>query len=174
MATYKMTIAGAAEWHRRLAKSFWPAVLKGAKAGAYRGVARLQAKSMEEAFDRSAYARGWRFSAADRQIVIYNPVKYAGVIEEGRRAGEKMPPPASLEAWVRRHLKVEHTTKKGVKKVRKVRADEAPGLAFIVARAIGKRGTAGKYILSRLNERISYDIESEIYSALERELTKNL
>ena len=174
MATYKMTIAGAAEWHRRLAKNFWPTVLKGAKLGAYRGVAELQNTSMREALDRSAYARGWRFSVSDRTIIIYNPVKYAGVIEDGRRAGEKMPPPAALEAWVRRHLNVEYITKKGVAKARKVRKDEAPGLAFIVARAIGKRGIKGKHILARANDRIAYNLEAEICSALDKELNRQL
>lgn len=51
---------------------------------------------------------------------------YPIVMEFGRRPGARMPPPAALERWV--HLQL------------KVPAKDAPGVAFLVARAIAIRG----------------------------------
>jgi len=56
---------------------------------------------------------------------------YPEVVEFGRKPGA-MPPPAALERWV--HLKL------GIPN------DEAPGVAFQIARAIGRRGTRGAFM----------------------------
>jgi hypothetical protein len=57
---------------------------------------------------------------------LTNPMIYALPIEKGRRS-RKMPPPDHLELWVRRVL--------GLSDDKEVRS-----VAFLVARAIGKRG----------------------------------
>ena len=60
---------------------------------------------------------------------------YPSVMEFGRKPGAKMPPPGALERWVWLVLK---PPKKMVK-----------GVAFVVARAIGKKGIKGKRFLQK-------------------------
>lgn len=57
---------------------------------------------------------------------LVNPVPHAWFAEKGRRPG-KMPPISAIELWVRR--------KAGVS------ASESRSVAFLIARAIGRRGT---------------------------------
>lgn len=59
---------------------------------------------------------------------------YPKVMEHGREPG-RMPPPEALERWV--HLKLGVPT------------DEAPGVAFVVARNIARRGIKGRFFLRR-------------------------
>lgn len=60
---------------------------------------------------------------------------YPAVMEFGRKPGAKMPPPSALERWV--HL------------VLKVPTERARGVAFVVARAIGRRGIKGKKFMQK-------------------------
>ena len=69
---------------------------------------------------------------------IKKPYPYPLVVEYGRKAG-KMPPPKALERWV--HL------------VLKVPTDKAKGVAFLVARAIGKKTIKGKLLLTKAYEK---------------------
>jgi hypothetical protein len=59
---------------------------------------------------------------------VFNPVAHANAVETGRRPGSP-PPTANLMLWVRRKLKVSD--------------EDARGVAYVVARAIGRRGTKG-------------------------------
>ena len=69
---------------------------------------------------------------------IKSPFPYPLVVEYGRKAG-KMPPPSALERWV--HLVLKGPT------------DRAKGVAFLVARAIGKRGIKARPILTQAFEK---------------------
>jgi hypothetical protein len=60
---------------------------------------------------------------------------YPSVMEFGRKKGAKMPPPKKLERWVQLVLKVPK--------------NEIKGIAFVVARAIGKRGIKGKRFMQK-------------------------
>lgn len=64
--------------------------------------------------------------------IIGSPLPYALVLEEGRRAGRRFPPPEPIARWVRRKLGVPE------EKVR--------GVAFVVARKIARRGTRPRHI----------------------------
>lgn len=57
-------------------------------------------------------------------------VQYGRVLNEGRTAGKPPPPVAPIAAWLRR---------KG----------GDPALAYVVARAIGKRGTKGSHFIEK-------------------------
>lgn len=59
---------------------------------------------------------------------VMNPLIYAWPVERGRRPG-KMPPVQAIELWVIRKLGVSPA--------------ESRGVAYLIARAIGKRGTKG-------------------------------
>ena len=83
---------------------------------------------------------------------IKKPYPYPLVIEYGRKAG-KMPPPKALERWV--HL------------VLKVPTDKAKGVAFLVARAIGKRGIKGKFLLTKAYDKSFSKVIANFNKALD-------
>lgn len=66
--------------------------------------------------------------------IVSNPIDYALFVDQGRAPG-KMPPIAPIELWVRRVLGL------GQGKSRRV--------AFLVARAIGRRGTKGAHAVEK-------------------------
>lgn len=66
--------------------------------------------------------------------IITNPALYHDVREEGRRAG-RMPPPAALIAWVGTKLGVPPEARRGV--------------AFLVARKIGRVGYPGAHMVEK-------------------------
>lgn len=79
--------------------------------------------------------------------------EYPAVMEYGRKPGATMPPPEKLERWV--HLKL------GVPE------EKAHGVAFTVARAIARRGIAGKFFLKRGFEAAQGRVERYFAQALE-------
>lgn len=66
--------------------------------------------------------------------IVSNPLDYSYYVEHGRRPG-RMPPIAPIELWVRRVLGI------GQPQSRQV--------AFLVARAIGRRGTKGAHMAEK-------------------------
>jgi hypothetical protein len=66
--------------------------------------------------------------------VVSNPVEHAIYAERGRGPG-KIPPLAPIELWVRRVLGIP--------------APESKQVAFLVARAIGRRGTKGAHAIDK-------------------------
>jgi hypothetical protein len=83
---------------------------------------------------------------------------YPAVMEFGRQPG-RMPPPEALERWV--HLKLG------------VPADKAPGVAFQVARSIGRKGIKGRFFMRRAFERSKAAIDGFFRSALDA-ITRDL
>lgn len=79
---------------------------------------------------------------------------YPAVMEFGRRPGAKMPPPSALHRWV--------------KLVMKVPDKDVPGVAFIVARAIGKKGIEGKRFMEQGLQQSVSAIQAAFGRALER------
>jgi hypothetical protein len=82
--------------------------------------------------------QGWS-AAVERGIaavrgVVSNPIDYALFVDQGRAPG-KQPPIAPIELWVRRVLGIG--------------ADESRRVAFLVARAIGRRGTKGAHAVDK-------------------------
>ena len=59
---------------------------------------------------------------------------YPSVMEFGRKPG-RMPPPSALERWVQLKLGVAQ--------------EDVPGVAYLVARAIGRKGIKGKKFMER-------------------------
>lgn len=73
-------------------------------------------------------------SGVDLKGVISNPLFYAAPVEYGRKPG-RMPPVEAIQLWVIR---------KGI-----ASSDNAKSVAFLIARAIGKRGTKGAFMFKR-------------------------
>lgn len=65
---------------------------------------------------------------------VFNPLEYALPVETGRRPG-KMPPVEAIQLWVTRKLGLQ--------------GNEAKSAAFLIARAIGRRGTQGAHMLEK-------------------------
>lgn len=90
------------------------------------------------AVDTANYRRRWKTEVTTSNglpaALIVNDAPYAGVIEYGRRAGQRAPPSRVLEPWVRRKLGVP--------------AKAAPGVAFLIARSIKRRGLKPRYVLT--------------------------
>lgn len=59
---------------------------------------------------------------------VYTTLAYARPMEEGRRPGSRPPPPQALHGWLRRH---------GI----------PTGAAWVIARAIGRRGIKGRFFM---------------------------
>lgn len=65
---------------------------------------------------------------------VFNPLKYAAPVEYGRKPG-KMPPVSDVKLWVVRKLGLT--------------GKEADNAAFLIARAIGRRGTKGAFMFKK-------------------------
>lgn len=89
--------------------------------------------------DTGAFKRNWFYQDIDRGIRVYNPLPYASVIEHGRRAGARQPPSNVLVEWVKRKGLVAGVTGN--------REAAARGLAFVIARKIGREGLKPRPVL---------------------------
>jgi len=72
---------------------------------------------------------------------VYTPLNYAPVMEYGRRAGAKMPPPHVLSGWARRH---------GIPQ----------SALFVIARAIGRRGIKGRFFMAKAKQTVEAALPS--------------
>jgi hypothetical protein len=96
------------------------------------------------------YRQGWGtkvergFSAV--KGIVSNPVEHAIYAERGRGPG-KMPPLAPIELWVRRVLGIS--------------PPESKQVAFLVARAIGRRGTKGAHAAEKGLEAVRGIVEAD-------------
>jgi hypothetical protein len=155
----KMSMKDWVIFQRRLTERYWPAVLRGARSGGMRGIAILQRRTQEEGMvDRGGYIQRWKHSVSKQMVRFWNEAPYAIIIEEGRRPGARQPPTKSLIPWVQRKLGVGRT--------------EAKGVAFVVARAIARRGLPAHRILSRATEELGRALREEITAELQAEMRR--
>lgn len=170
MSTQQLSIKEWSKFHKELAENFWPAVERGLKSGARRALTILH-QSVETAppasprgsvgaFNTGDFKRRWKFRLVSmgNAVEFYNEHPAAPVIEDGRRPGAKQPPVDALVPWVRRKL---HVTKQ-----------EAKGIAYVVARAIGKRGLRARKVLGRALVWMQAAIEGDVEHELDRVLEK--
>lgn len=85
--------------------------------------------------DTNALARSVLTEVRPLSARIYSTLPYAVPVDQGRRAGAKMPPPNALRGWMQRH---------GMGNVP----------PFVLARAIARRGIRGRFFLRAAKERI--------------------
>lgn len=76
---------------------------------------------------------------------VFTPLVYGIVVERGRRAGAKAPPIAPIIFWVRRKKIVFTRVLKSGKTV----PLSIESTAFLIARAIGRRGIKGKFMFEK-------------------------
>jgi hypothetical protein len=105
---------------------------------------------------RLANSHGYAFDQDQLKLFVFNRAAYAPYVHGGRKPGGKMPPPQALYEWCRRHIVNQRIARQLASRVAtglsgKIRKSatkdeqaEARSLAFLVARAIGRRGIPPK------------------------------
>jgi hypothetical protein len=155
-------------------KNLIPAQFKAARRGALRGALRAVStliiatgkagsanpghKGEGGAVNTGHYKRSWKAEATPEGARVYNTAPYAGVIEHGRRPGSSFPPLKLIERWAQRRLGL--TPK------------EAKAAAFPIARAIAKRGLAGRKVMTNALPKVEKDFIEEVEKELKAELAK--
>jgi hypothetical protein len=104
--------------------------------------ARLQAPKDTGALARSIAGRATGLTGRVATSLVYAPV-----MEYGRTPGARMPPPAAVEGWARRH------------------GMTGKGAAFVLARAIGRRGIKGRFYMRRALEKVEAGLPALIARA---------
>lgn len=135
--TIRLTVSAFAEHRKKLAGDFLPTVKRGMVSGAMRCLPVLHdATRKAKIVDTGRYLISWKSEATALGARVFNAAPYSAVIELGRRAGATMPPPQVIAKWLQR--------------ARGLSRKEAEAAAFVVARAIGKRGIPGKFVLKNV------------------------
>lgn len=102
---------------------------------------------------RLANSHGYAVDENERQLIVFNRAGYSVPVHEGRAAGKKAPPYEALIPWARRRLVNSRIQTERAKldagvalkgnlrpSATKDEQKQARQLAFLVARAIGRRG----------------------------------
>lgn len=164
MPVVKIDMRQFVEQTKRMADELMPTALDGAYLAALRGVGIMQRRTREAppanpagvgeggAVNTGDFLRRWKAERLADGARTYNVSSYGPVIEHGRRAPKKPPPKEVIVRWIQRRLgKTE---------------DEARSLAFVVARAIGRRGLKGRKIAEGGQDEIAEAALEEIEKAI--------
>jgi hypothetical protein len=132
------------------------------------------------------YRRGWKVRNITDGVFLYNPTKQAGIIERGRRPGTGVSQEGqeAIARWVHLHgMDRDGMSTRERRARRKMRAagaekaafrfrtrwtqdSRARAIAFLIARAIKRRGLPAKNILAQakpiLTMQVSNDVEAMI------------
>ena len=85
--------------------------------------------------DTGALKRSIHSAVKPTSARVFSNLNYAVPVEYGRGRGKRMPPPNALHGWLRRH---------GI----------PVSAAYVVARAIGRRGIKGRFFMKAAEEAI--------------------
>ena len=96
--------------------------------------------------DTGALKRSIHSDARPMSARIFSNLAYAVPVELGRGKGKRMPPPNALHGWLRRHGKPQSA-------------------AYVVARAIGKRGIKGRFFMKAAVDAIRFKMPSMVRRA---------
>ena len=136
--------------------------------GAQRGVTTLRQATSEAlpanpasagvggAVNTGQYKRSWKAMRTDNGAAVLNLAPYAEAIEDGRQTGMKAPPTEALARWAQRRLNLDR--------------EAAKKAAWVIGRAIKKRGLKARHILSGALPKLEADFVEELRKEFEREL----
>jgi len=88
--------------------------------------------------DTGALKRSLSVETRPLSARVFSVLPYAIVMEQGRRAGARMPPPSALAGWARRH-----PLKGG-----------GESSLFALARSIGRRGIKGRFFMKAAKDEV--------------------
>ena len=112
------------------------------------------ANGTQGAVNTGAYRRAWKAEPTADGIHVYSLSPYAGVIEYGRRPGARMPPEDAIARWAQRKLGLPYK--------------RARAVAFVMRRAIARRGLAPRKVLTSPNT-VSF-LVAALQGEVEREI----
>ena len=104
-------------------------------------------------------------------VISVSLADYWKYIENGRRAGAKMPPVSAIENWIKVKQIVPHsmTLKSG-----KTVIPTIPQLSFLIARSIGQRGIPPKPLFKNSFEAAKQQFIQVIKDAITQDIKENL
>lgn len=104
-------------------------------------------------------------------VISVSLADYWKYIENGRRAGAKMPPVSAIENWINVKQIVPHsmTLKSG-----KTVIPTIPQLSFLIARSIGRRGIPPKPLFKNSFEAAKQQFIQVIKDAITQDIKENL
>ena len=111
----------------------------------------------------STFSSGW--------LISVSLADYWKYIENGRRAGAKMPPVSAIENWINVKQIIPHsmTLKSG-----KTVIPTIPQLSFLIARSIGQRGIPPKPLFKNSFEAAKQQFIQVIKDAITQDIKENL
>lgn len=123
--------------------------------------------------DTQRYLNGWKVQAHGGGFALFNDTPYSEVIEFGRRPGARPPPVSALIPWVQRKLMSAGPSRNSKGRFINKMA-QARSIAFLVARAIGKRGTPGRKVMTGAYAIMANKLDMEVRVATLRLINGNL
>jgi len=166
MPTVTLTMSQWNGWLAALGKDFVPAAKRGAVLAAARSVREMVSATdtappaspngKPGAHNTGHYKRSWKSRAEEFGARVFNIAPYSGVIEHGRRKG-KFPPTEPIARWAQRRMGL---TRK-----------EAQGAAFVIARAIARRGLKPRKVMTNLLPKVQRFLNEEVRAELSKALT---
>jgi len=134
------------------------------------------------------YRRNWKVRNITDGVMLFNPTKQAGIIEHGRRPGFGVSREGqeALERWVhlhgmdrqptskreratRRRMRAGGTSKEGIRARSRWQQDSvARGIAFLIARAIKRRGLPANNILAQAKPLITAQVMQDVEASISR------
>jgi hypothetical protein len=133
------------EYHRRLGGAkMRAAVRKGMARAGKEAVRELQRRTAEiPIWDLGRMHAGWKAQQKNwNTVLVYNRARHTVFVERGRRPGARPPPVDAILPWVRRHIQLDGQTRS------RRGSDPYRAVAFLIARAIGRRGIAPRPVLT--------------------------
>lgn len=158
MITVNVPINNLGKAEKALGRKVLRAALKDAvKEAALTSVIILRRRTVEKNI-RHKYrmAQGWQAKGLRwDSATLYNKARHAIYVEQGRRPHQKRPPLKAIETWLRYKTKkvVSAKTEGGITVVKrggrsKLRGKEIKHQAFLVARAIGRKGIKARPVMT--------------------------
>jgi hypothetical protein len=163
---------------RRLGKSMDAAAVKAMQATARYGASQavaVSAQTKPRPRARGGYERSFVVTKLSSGAVLSNSSKPAIFVERGRRPG-KMPPEAEIISWIKAKG-LDKSLRSGLGRgaggrFRSVGRGKLRSLAFLIRRAIARKGTKGRYVLlrtmPRIAQRLPVELDIQINRAFER------
>jgi len=168
MTSLTFTPAQFASYVARLGRGFYPAAVRGVRAGALRVIPLMQERTMTAppasergsvgAVNYGVYKASWKSEPLMNGVSVWNAQPYSGVIELGRR-----PSPVSKAG-------VENLAKWAQRKLR-LSPSEAKSAAFAIARKLAKRPLKARRVMTGAIDQMSDLMLAEINHELESELS---
>lgn len=144
--------------HDRTVEDAVKVIRKTVKVSGPRRVQEVISALARKPVDRGTYRRSFQYEDIEGGATVYNSAPYAAVIEYGRRKGAKGPPLKVLMEWVVR--------KKLVAGGRKANQSDVRGVAWLIQRAIKRRGIPGRHVLGIASRNIQADVRQALRAEL--------